>query len=69
MVDDPEYQRGLLKRLKSGKLAPAVECMIWYYAKSKPADTLKVEDAPPVLVVDELTPEDIQKIRDERRAS
>lgn len=35
LVDDPEYRRRLGERLRSGKLSPAVECMLWYYAKGK----------------------------------
>ena len=44
LVDDPEYQRKLRIRLHRGKLAPAVECMLWYYAKHKPTDTLDVTE-------------------------
>jgi len=30
----------LRKRLIAGKLAPAVECMLWWYAKGKPTERL-----------------------------
>jgi hypothetical protein len=66
MVDDPAYLANLKRRLVRGKLAPAVECMIWHYAKAKPADTLRLEDAIPVLVVDELKPEDVSHLKSER---
>jgi hypothetical protein len=40
LVDDPEYQRTLRTRMIRGKLAPAVECMIWHYAKCKPTERI-----------------------------
>jgi hypothetical protein len=42
LVDDPDYQKRLKVRLIAGKLAPAVECMIWHYAKTKPTDKLDI---------------------------
>jgi len=42
LVDDPGYRRALAARLRSGKLAPAVETMLWYYAKGKPKDHVDV---------------------------
>ena len=41
LVDDPEYRRRLGERLRAGKLSPAVECMLWYYAKGKPKDEIQ----------------------------
>lgn len=41
LVDDPEYRRRLGVRLRAGKLSPAVECMLWYYAKGKPKDEIQ----------------------------
>ena len=35
-MDDPNYHAQLQERLLAGKLAPAVECMLWHYAKGKP---------------------------------
>jgi hypothetical protein len=43
LVDDPEYRRSLAERLRTGKLAPAVECMLWYYAKGKPKEIVEQE--------------------------
>jgi hypothetical protein len=37
-VDDPEYRQSLAKRLKAGRLSPAMECMLWHYAKGKPRE-------------------------------
>jgi hypothetical protein len=42
LVDDPEYQTSLRQRLVTGTLAPAVETMLWYYAKGKPKETVAV---------------------------
>ena len=39
IVDDPIYRANLLKRARKGKLAPPVECLLWYYSKGKPAET------------------------------
>jgi hypothetical protein len=38
LVDDPEYREALAKRLRAGKLSPAMECMLWHYAKGKPRE-------------------------------
>lgn len=37
-MDAPEYRRLLGERLRAGNLSPAVECMLWYYAKGKPRE-------------------------------
>jgi hypothetical protein len=34
LVDDPAFRRSLARRLHSRKLSPALECMLWYYAKA-----------------------------------
>jgi hypothetical protein len=46
-VDDPEYRRRLGERLRGGELSPAVECVLWYYAKGRPKD--EVESAQKVV--------------------
>jgi hypothetical protein len=38
LVDDPGYRSRLRERLQAGELSPAVECMLWHYAKGKPRD-------------------------------
>jgi len=43
MVDNPRYLERLEARLVAGKLPPAIEALIWHYAKGKPKDTLQVE--------------------------
>ncbi len=45
LVDDPVYLVNLRKRLLSGRLAPAVETMIWHYAKGKPKESVDVNMA------------------------
>ena len=42
LVDDPGYRRRLGERLRAGELSPAVECMLWHYAKGKPKDESRV---------------------------
>ena len=41
IVDDPTYRRQLIARAQAGTLAPAVECMLWHYAKGKPKDRVE----------------------------
>ena len=43
LIDDPEYRRNLAERLNARKLAPALECMLWYYAKGKPREIVGVD--------------------------
>lgn len=44
IVDDVAYQENLRSRALDGMLAPAVECMIWYFAKGKPTDRVQFLD-------------------------
>ena len=39
LVDGPVYRHNLERRLKSGRLAPAMEQTLWAYAYGKPKDT------------------------------
>ena len=41
IIDDPAYQQSIRERALKGKLAPAIEAMIWYYAKGKPKDQVE----------------------------
>ena len=41
IVDDPQYRQTLLARARAGTLPPAVECMLWHYAKGKPKDRVE----------------------------
>lgn len=41
MIEDPAYRKRLLRDLRSRKLRPAVECMLWYYAKGKPKEMVE----------------------------
>ena len=42
VVDDPRYQATLRHRALTGVLAPAIEAMLWYYAKGKPVDRQEI---------------------------
>ena len=46
IVDDPAYQRRLRKRALDGDLPPALEVMLWHYAKGVPKQTVAVETKP-----------------------
>jgi hypothetical protein len=43
IVDDAEYRRSLLTRIRKGKLAPAVESLLWHYVYGKPKETVAHE--------------------------
>jgi hypothetical protein len=43
LISDPAYLAALAKRLKTGRCAPAVECLIWYYARGKPKEMMSVQ--------------------------
>ena len=49
LVDDPAYLARLRQRLCAGTLSPAVECMLWYFAKGKPREELGVENSPIII--------------------
>lgn len=65
-LDDPIGQAKLLEQYQAGELNPATLALFYYYGYGKPKDTLAIESAPPVLVVDELTAEDIALMREAR---
>lgn len=41
MIEDPIYRKKLMADLRLRKLRPAVECMLWYYAKGKPKEMVE----------------------------
>ena len=43
IVDDPLYQQSIRGRALNGELAPALEAMLWHYAKGKPKEQVAVE--------------------------
>jgi hypothetical protein len=43
LVDDPAYRAKLKQRLLAGTLSPALESLLWYYAKGKPREDIGVE--------------------------
>jgi len=53
LVEDPVYRARLQRRLLRGKLAPALESMLWHYAYGKPKETHEVTgpDGGPVEVL------------------
>lgn len=42
IVDNEVYRERLRERALSGKLPPAIEVMLWHYAKGKPKDVVEV---------------------------
>jgi hypothetical protein len=65
-IQNATYMDRLQKRLLSGKLHPTVETFILAHAVGKPKDTLSIENAIPLLVVDELKGEDIEELKASR---
>jgi hypothetical protein len=43
IIEDPDYVKNLLSRARRGKLAPAVECLLYTYRYGKPKETVAVE--------------------------
>lgn len=53
IVTDKQYQKTLEQRARDGKLAPAIECMLWdrAYGKVKEHVELTGEDGGPLAIV------------------
>ena len=45
IVDDPQYRARLVERARAGALAPAVETMLWHYAKGRPREIIEHHQA------------------------
>jgi hypothetical protein len=43
LVEDATYRQNLKTRLETGKLAPAMESVLWFYAYGKPKETVAIE--------------------------
>ena len=43
LVDSKSYRAALKRRLLNGKVAPAMEVLLWHYAHGKPADEIKLD--------------------------
>ena len=43
IVDDPAYRRKLIQRARTGRLSPAIEALLWHYAKGKPKDEVSMD--------------------------
>ena len=41
LVDDPIYRAKLARDLRTRKVAPPIEAMLWYYAKGKPKEIIE----------------------------
>lgn len=63
---DEQGQAKMLEQYQRGELNPSVLALLYHYAYGKPKDTLALEKAVPVMVVDELTTEDVERLRVER---
>jgi hypothetical protein len=54
LVDDPIYREKLLHDMRKRRVLPAVETMLWYFAKGKPVERHEIA-----------TPGDFSKLSDE----
>lgn len=43
IIESKDYRDDLAARAKSGKLAPAIESMLWHYAYGKPIEQVQVQ--------------------------
>lgn len=57
ILDSEEYRESFKKRVVDGD--PGLEQMMHHYVLGKPKDTLALETAPPLLIIDELTDADV----------
>jgi hypothetical protein len=51
LVDDPVYRARLARDLRLRKVAPAIEAMLWYYAKGKPKEIIEHQGDLPLTVL------------------
>lgn len=52
IIDDPRYQRALRARAIKATLSPAVEVMLWHYARGVPKQPVAFEGYPgPMFVI------------------
>jgi hypothetical protein len=66
IVDSQKYRKKLTERAEKGELAPAVECMLWHYAKGKPVDRVQVDST--VAMAEEIAGLSDEQLRDRLRA-
>jgi hypothetical protein len=64
VLESEEYRESLRRRLIRGDTQ--LEVMAHHYLIGKPKDTLAIEKMPPMLVVDELSDQDVVDARTER---
>ena len=43
IVDDPVYRENLLEAARAGTPAPAIEVLLWHYAKGKPTELVQMD--------------------------
>ncbi len=46
IIDDPRYQENLRQRAIAATLSPAIETMLWAYARGVPRQTIAIEGKP-----------------------
>jgi hypothetical protein len=51
IIDDPQYQRTLRRRAIKATLSPAVEVMLWHYARGVPKQMVAVETTGPIFAL------------------
>lgn len=64
ILESAEYRESFRRRVIRGD--PGLEQMMCHYVLGKPKDTLAIEALPPLLVVDELSLDDVARQRAER---
>lgn len=66
LVDDPAYRQKLADDLRERKVAPAIEAMLWYYAKGKPPEHVEhtgVDGGPIAHDLSSVPDDSLRKIR------
>ena len=57
LIDDPIYRERLADDLRKREVAPAIEVLLWHYAKGKPTDIIEMQGA---LRVSTMTDEELR---------
>ena len=68
IVDEPDYRERLLRDAIAGTLPPAIEVMLWHYAKGKPTELVQMDvlaTSPTINLemIDSLTTEELEAAR------
>jgi uncharacterized protein YdeI (BOF family) len=68
LVDDPIYRRTLARDMRARTVQPAIESLLWHYAKGKPKDVVEITGSLDVAARAAQIAEDVRNMTDEELA-